>query len=125
MVLREAGEMYLETILIIGQRQETVRSIDIARQMGYSKPTISEQMKRLRENGYLKMDEQGLITLTGKGKKIAEGIYDRHKVISKILINLGVSEKTATEDACRIEHYISQETFDCMKKNYEKAKTTG
>ncbi|MFA6845497.1 MAG: metal-dependent transcriptional regulator [Sphaerochaetaceae bacterium] len=125
MVLREAGEMYLETILIIGQRQETVRSIDIARQMGYSNPTISEQMKRLRENGYLKMDEQGLITLTGKGKKIAEGIYDRHKVISKILINLGVSEKTATEDACRIEHYISQETFDCMKKNYEKAKTTG
>lgn len=120
MVIQEASEMYLETILVLGRRLDCVRSIDLANEMGYSKPTISETMKKLRENGYVDMDESGHITLTPAGAEIAARTYERHNVIADIFIHLGVSRETAYADACRVEHYISQETFDCMKQYFKK-----
>ena len=115
MVLQESGEMYLETILILKSRKGAVRSIDIANEMGYSKPSISRAMSHLREGGYVEMDSDGYITLTPSGMEVAAKIYERHKVLSSMLINLGVDEKTATEDACRMEHVISDESFAVIK----------
>jgi DtxR family Mn-dependent transcriptional regulator len=123
MIIQEAGEMYLETILVLHKRLGQVRSIDIVNEMGVSKPTVSEQMKKFRENGYIEMDSDGLITLTGKGLGIAECIYERHVVIRKILMSLGVDEATATADACKIEHAISDKSFQCMKAHYLKEKS--
>lgn len=116
MHLQESGEMYLETILVLKNKKGAVRSIDVATEMGYSKPSISRAMSHLREGGYVNMDTDGYLTLTEAGMEIATKIYDRHNVLSKALMLLGVDEKTATEDACRVEHVISDETFTAIKE---------
>ncbi len=122
MEIHESAEDYLETILILKERLGQVRSIDIATELNYTKPSISVAMKKLRENGYILMDHEGFITLTPVGQKIASRIYDRHKLLTSFFIALGVNEKTAAEDACKIEHDLSEETFEkirehAMKKN--------
>ncbi len=117
MKILESAENYLETILILQNRIGNVRSIDIVSEMGFSKPSVSVAMKNLRENGYIHMDENGFITLLDSGRQIAEKIYERHTLLTEWLTNLGVSPKTAAEDACRIEHVISEESFQAMKKH--------
>ncbi len=121
MALMESGEMYLETILILSQKQPQVRSIDIADHMNFSKPSVSRAMHLLKDSGYIDMDKSGLITLLEPGRKVAESIYDRHNILSKALVYLGVDEETATDDACRMEHYISEKSFQaiktCLQKN--------
>ena len=116
MPIQESGEMYLETILVLTKRGGPVRSLEVANEMGYSKPSISRAMGILKNDGYIEIDESGYITLTTEGKKIAKTIYERHVVISELLISLGVDKKTAEEDACRIEHVISPKTFRALKK---------
>jgi len=115
MKIQESAENYLETILMLRQKQAHVRSIDIANELQFTKASISIAMKRLRENGYIEVDDLGFITLTEKGQGIAKKMYERHRVLSGWLVSIGVDEKTAAEDACRIEHVISQETFDKIK----------
>ena len=119
MRIQESAENYLETIYILKSRKGNVRSIDIVNELEFTKPSVSIAMKNLRENGYIVMDAEGLITLTSNGEKIARKMYERHTVISDWLIKMGVGEKTAIEDACRIEHIISEETFEAMKKYAE------
>lgn len=119
MQIHESGENYLEAILMIYKKKGSVRSIDIVNQLNISKPSVSVAMKNLRENGYIVMDENNNITLTEKGREIAERIYERHLVLQEMLIGLGVSEETAVEDACRIEHDLSEETFEAIKKHYK------
>lgn len=116
MIIKESAENYLETILIIKERKGNVRSIDIVNELEFSKPSVSIAMKNLRENGYICVDKDGYITLTDKGLEIAEKMYERHNFISKYLMLMGVSRKTAIEDACRIEHVISEESFAAIKK---------
>ena len=118
MKIQESAENYLETILILSKKKAHVRSIDIATELNFSKPSVSIAMKNLRENGYIIMKPDGYITLTEKGRAIADAIYERHQVISKMLMMLGVSEQTATEDACRIEHVISPESFEAIKNHF-------
>ena len=118
MKIQESAENYLETILILSKKKAHVRSIDIATELNFSKPSVSIAMKNLRENGYIIMKPDGYITLTEKGRAIADPIYERHQVISKMLMMLGVSEQTATEDACRIEHVISPESFEAIKNHF-------
>ena len=121
MNMHESGEMYLETILRLSEKNAIVRSIDVAQMLGYSKPSISRAMKNLREDGYIEIDPiTGHITLLKKGKSVANKIYERHKVLSQCLELLGVSPETAEDDACRIEHVISEETFNALKKHIEK-----
>jgi len=122
MKIHEAGENYLETILIEREKLGDVRAVDICGALGYSKPTISVAMKGLRENGYITVSPEGYIDLTEKGREIAERIYERHQVIAKILISLGVDEKTAFADSCKIEHDISDESFSAMKEHFNKIK---
>ena len=117
MKIQESAENYLETILILSQRIGNVRSIDIVNELEFTKPSVSVAMKNLRENGYIRMDRDGYITLTEAGREIAETIYERHTLLSQWLIRLGVDEKTAAEDACRIEHVISKESFDAIKRH--------
>ena len=112
----ESAENYLETILILSEKKAQVRSIDIVNETGYKKPSISIAMKNLRQKGHITVDENGFIHLTKEGRAIAEMIYERHKVLSGLLIKLGVPEDIATEDACRIEHVISSESFSAIKK---------
>lgn len=114
MVIKESAEMYLETILILSQ-YGPVRSIDIANKTGFSRPTISEQMKKFRQNGLIEMDQSNLISLTEKGRKIAESTYEKHKVLTDMLMRMGVDESTAAIDACRMEHYISEISFEKIK----------
>ncbi|MCI9102033.1 MAG: metal-dependent transcriptional regulator [Lachnospiraceae bacterium] len=121
MKIHESAENYLETILMISERQPQVRSIDIVNELEFSKPSVSIAMKNLRENGYIQMDRDGYITLTGQGQVIAETMYERHKFLSQWLIRLGVDEQTAVSDACRIEHVISAKSFEAIKKHVEKA----
>lgn len=116
MEIHESAEMYLETILILGRKNPHVRSVDVASELNYKKSSVSVAMKNLRENQYIDIDEEGYITLTEKGNKIAETIYERHTLISDWLIQLGVKEATAVEDACRIEHVISTESFQAIKQ---------
>ena len=116
MRLQESGEMYLETILILSRKLEHVRSLDVAEHMGFSKPSISRAVGLLKNAGYVLMDSAGYLTLTDSGRAIAEKIYERHTLFSTVLTKLGVDPKIAAEDACRIEHAISQETFDAIKK---------
>lgn len=116
MNIRESAENYLETILMIKNRKGAVRSIDIANDLGFSKPSVSVAMKNLRNNGYIEVDENGYITLLESGREIAEKMYERHTTLSEWLISLGVDEKTAVDDACRIEHIISAESFEAIKK---------
>ncbi len=118
MTVRESGEMYLEAILVLARKSGYVRSIDVSEYLGYSKPSVSRAMGVLREGGYILMEKDGAITLTDSGKKLAETIYERHTVLSELLIRLGVDEKTATDDACRIEHVISDESFQAIKQYY-------
>mgnify|MGYP002410713022 CR=1 FL=1 len=115
--IQESAEMYLETILVLSQRNPSVRSIDIASELDYTKPSVSVAMKNLRENGYINMDADGYITLTVKGKEIAETMYERHTFLSDWLIRLGVDQTTAVEDACRMEHVISADSFDAIKRH--------
>lgn len=116
MKIKESAENYLETILIISQRKGEVRSIDIVNELEFSKPSVSIAMKNLRENGYINVDKDGYITLTDMGLEIAEKMYERHTLISHCLTIMGVDPKVAVEDACRIEHVISAESFDAIKK---------
>ena len=116
MQLLESGEMYLETILILTIRDQTVRSIDIAKYMGFSKPSVSRAVGRLKEQGYITVDPEGNILLTESGRAIAEKIYERHQVLSALLMRLGVSEQTAADDACKIEHDISDEPLDATTR---------
>ena len=114
--------MYMKTILVLKKRLGTVRSIDVANEMGYSKPTISIAMKKFRQEGLITVDESNCIHLTEAGQTIAERIYERHQVLSYILESMGVSEKHALDDACKIEHDISDETFAALKKEYDRLK---
>ncbi len=117
MQIHESAENYLESILILTEKKGYVRSVDIANELGFSKPSVSIAMKALRENGYIKIDSDGYITLLDKGNEIAKKIYERHKLLSQWLVMLGVNEDTATEDACRIEHDISEESFEAIKRH--------
>ncbi|MBO4693642.1 MAG: metal-dependent transcriptional regulator [Clostridia bacterium] len=116
MPLKESGEMYLETVYILSNKSSNVRSIDIAAYMGFSKPSVSRAMGVLRDKQLIEFDSSGNITLTNEGLKIAKTIYERHKTLTAVLVSLGVDEITAADDACRIEHYISDETFKAIKK---------
>ena len=115
--MQESGEMYLETILVLSKKGAPVRSLDVANQLGFSKPSVSRAMGLLKKGEFIKIDGQGYITLTPEGSKIAKKIYERHVVISELLMELGVDMKTAEEDACRIEHVISDKTFKALKKH--------
>lgn len=116
MKLQESAENYLETILMLSERIGQVRSIDIVSEMGYSKPSVSVAMKKLRENGYININTEGYITFTAIGLESASRVYDKHRTLSQFLIALGVSEETALIDACKIEHDISEESYKCIKK---------
>lgn len=115
MALHESAEMYLETIFVLSQGGRKVRSIDIAEHMSYSKPSISRAVGLLKQGGYVVVDSNGFITLTDTGLSVANKIFERHTVVSQLLIRLGVSEEIAVEDACKIEHVISDETFNAVK----------
>ncbi len=115
MKIQESAEDYLESILIVQEQKGTVRSIDIVRYLGFSKPSVSRAMSLLRQNGYVEMDGDGLLTLTEAGKAVAEPIYERHRLLTQWLTALGVSPETAARDACRMEHSVSDETFEKMK----------
>jgi len=117
MQIHESAEDYLEAILILREEKDSVRSIDIVNKLGYSKPSISVAMKHLRENGYITMGEDGIIALTDSGYKIAERIYTRHRVLTRMLVSIGVSEATAAADACKIEHDISDESFKKIQEH--------
>lgn len=116
MKIQESAENYLETILMLYQRKGFVRSIDIANEMGFSKPSVSVAMKNLKENGYIVINDGGMISLTDKGRKIAEKTYERHTLFTEWLICLGVSPDVAVVDACRMEHAVSEESFAAIKK---------
>ena len=117
MSIHESGEMYLETIHVLLKKNGTVRSVDISAHMGYSKPSVSRAVGLLKKGGYILVDKDGYITLTDAGVKVAEKIYERHTVLSTMLVALGVSKETAAEDACRLEHAISDESFEAIKRH--------
>lgn len=118
MKMHESPEDYLETILILSEENQSVRSIDIATHLGFSKPSVSVAMKKLKENGFISMDPYGKVMLTDAGVEIASKVYERHQVISGWLASIGVSAETALKDACRIEHVISDESFAKLKELY-------
>ena len=117
--LQESGEMYLESIHVLSKKQSHVRSIDISEYMGYSKPSVSRAVNLLKTNGYIEIDEENHITLTDSGREIAEKIYTRHTVLTKMLMGLGVPADVAAEDACRMEHTISDVSFEAIKSHLE------
>ena len=119
MRIQESGEMYLETIHVLSKEKNTVRSIDVAEHMGYSKPSISRAMGLLKNGGFIEIAKDGAITLTDTGIAVAEKIYERHTLLTRLLVTLGVSEKTALEDACKLEHAISDESFEAIKKHIQ------
>ena len=121
MNIYESGEDYLETILMLKERNGNVRSIDIAHEMNFKKPSVSYAMKQFRENGYIFVDEDGFIHLTESGEQIAKRVYERHRVLTQLLLYLGVSKENAKKDACKIEHDLSEETFDCIKDYLSKS----
>ena len=118
MKMQESPEDYLETIYMLSLEKDEVRSIDVARHLGFSKPSVSVAMKRLRENGYVNMDDNNYLTLTDAGKEIAVKVFERHNVLAGYLRSVGVSADTAARDACRIEHVLSEETFQILKGLY-------
>ena len=120
MSLAESGEMYLETIYVLSQKSSAVRGIDVGEYMGYSKPSVSRALGLLRDEGLIVKDENGYIKLTETGEARAKTIYERHTVLTTLFMKLGVDEKTATDDACRIEHYISDKTFSAIKAYMKK-----
>lgn len=119
MHLQESGEMYLETIYILSKSQPTIRSIDIVEYMGYSKPSVSRAVGLLKNGGYILVDEGGFITLTDEGRQVAERMYERHTLLSDLLIRLGVDPQVASEDACKMEHVISSESFEAIKRHMQ------
>ncbi len=119
MKIRKSSEDYLETMLVMQERHGYIRSIDIAAELNVTKPSVSYATKRLRENGYITMDKEGLITLTDKGMEIAESMYERHRLLTQFFVRLGIDEKIAREDACKIEHDLSEETFLAIKNHVE------
>ena len=119
MKIQESAENYLEMILMLHKRQGYVRSIDIANELGFSKPSVSVAMKNFKENDYITVGDGGMISLTAKGREIAEKIYERHTLLTEWLIRLGVDAQTASEDACRMEHVISEESFAAIRKHAE------
>ena len=120
MTIRESAENYLETILMLSKKLPVVRSVDIATELNFKKSSISVAMKHLRENGYITVSEQGYISLTENGRSIAESMYERHTIISNWLISLGVDPAIATEDACGMEHHLSPESFEAIKRFIQK-----
>ena len=116
MTIRQSAEDYLEAMVMLRERHGYIRSIDVAERLGVTKPSVSYAVKRLRENGYLRMDVGGRITLTDKGEEIAQRVYERHRVLTEYLIEIGVSEAIAREDACKIEHDLSEETFAAIRR---------
>ena len=116
MGLAESGEMYLETIYVLTRKSTSVRSVDVAESMGYSKPSVSRAIGILKAGEYISVDKSGFITLTEKGIQTAENLYERHTILTNMLVSLGVEKETATEDACKIEHVISRESFEAIKK---------
>ncbi len=125
MAIAESGEMYLETILVLSREKDMVRSIDICNHMGFSKPSVSRAVGILKKEEYILVSDDGSITLTDAGKALAEKIYDRHKVMTSVLLSLGVSSETAIEDACKMEHVLSDETFEAIKKYLNEKETAG
>ncbi|MBQ9131860.1 MAG: metal-dependent transcriptional regulator [Clostridia bacterium] len=119
MHIQESGEMYLESILVLSKQKGSVRAIDVGDYMGYSKPSVSRAMGLLKNGGFITVDKEGSINLTDTGWEIAQKIYDRHTLLTRLLTRLGVSEETAAEDACKMEHAISDETFEAIKKYVE------
>ncbi len=117
MILQESGEMYLETILILGEKNPNVRSIDVSEYMGFSKPSVSRAIGLLRSGGYVTVDKDGYLHLTDLGRDVADKMYARHKLLTEFLISLGVSPDTASSDACKIEHHISDESFAAIKRH--------
>ena len=117
MHLQESGEMYLETIYILSQKSRYVRAIDVGEYMGYSKPSVSRAMGLLKQGGYVVSDDDGYLSLTASGREIAAKIYERHTVLTDLLTRLGVDEKTAAADACRIEHVISEQSFQAIRRH--------
>ncbi|MBR2928798.1 MAG: metal-dependent transcriptional regulator [Oscillospiraceae bacterium] len=120
MSLHESGQMYLETIYVLSKESKYVRAIDVGEHLGYSKPSVSRAMSILKKDGYVSVDADGYLTLTESGRAVAESMYCRHTVLSRLLVCLGVDEKIAVEDACRIEHVISEESFAAMKAHLER-----
>jgi len=116
MHLQESGEMYLETILVLSQKRQFVRSIDVAEEMGFSKPSVSRAVGLLKNGGYVTMDQSGYLELTEVGREVAEKIYERHTVLTALFEKLGVDSETAVDDACKIEHDISDESFNALKR---------
>lgn len=116
MHIQESGEMYLETILILSKKNNVVRSVDIGEYMGFSKPSVSRAVGLLKDGGFISVDDDGFITLADAGRETAEKTYERHTLLTQVFIKLGVNQKTAAEDACKIEHDISDETFEAIKK---------
>ncbi len=119
MPLQESGEMYLESIYVLQKEKGNVRSIDISEYMGYSKPSVSRAVGLLKDGGYITAEKDGILKLTQEGLEIAEKIYERHTIITNLLMALGVDKETAAVDACRVEHVISEKTFDAIKKNFK------
>lgn len=117
MALQESGQMYLETILVLSKKGGFVRSIDVSEYMGFSKPSVSRAIGLLKSGGYVTMDKDGHLELTEEGRAVAEGIYEKHTVLTRFLVKLGVSEETAAEDACKMEHIISEEAFLAIKNH--------
>nr|MBQ8245367.1 metal-dependent transcriptional regulator [Oscillospiraceae bacterium] len=116
MSVHESGEMYLEAILVLSKKNGFVRSIDVSEYLGYSKPSVSRAVGILRTGNYITMDKDGALSLTDSGREIAEKIYERHTVLSKLLMRMGVSEETAVADACKLEHAVSDESFEAIKR---------
>ena len=119
MHLQESAEMYLETIYLLSQTRSSVRSVDVAEHMGYSKPSVSRAVGLLKQGGYVTADQDGFLILTDEGKAVATKVFERHTVLSRFLMSLGVSEATASEDACKIEHVISDETLAAIKNSLQ------
>ncbi len=120
MALQESGEMYLETILVLSKKNNFVRSVDISEHMGYSKPSVSRAVSLLKAGNYITIDDDGHIHLTDEGRSVAEKILDRHTLLTEMLVQLGVSRETAAADACKMEHVISDETYEAIKNHMTK-----
>ncbi len=120
MSLYESGEMYLESILVLSRQGKSIRAIDLCEYMGYSKPSVSRALGILKKSGHVVVDKNGHLSLTDMGIVVAEKIYERHKILTEFLVKIGVSNETASDDACKIEHHISDESLEAIKKMLEK-----
>ena len=116
MAIAESGEMYLESIFVLSEKKGQVRSIDVCEYMGYSKPSVSRAVKILKNEGYITVGDDGALSLTAKGRQVAESMYERHTMLTSFLVSIGVDPETAANDACKIEHVISEESFEAMRR---------